>query len=86
MKNREVNSIKEVDLSGMKMPVISVYEHPEDFPEKCVARIFELDQPTDVVVVKKTVKEINKDIRKHTNMVQLARTENDVASLVCMWV
>ena len=45
-----------------------------------------MDQPTNVVIVKKTVKEINKDIMKHTNMVQLARTENDVASLVCMWV
>lgn len=56
MKNREVNSIKEVDLSGMKMPIISVYEHPEDFPEKCVARIFEADQPTNVVIVKKNSK------------------------------
>ena len=44
----------------MKVPFIAVYKHPEDFPDKCVARIYELDKPTDTLMVKDTVEEIGR--------------------------
>ena len=44
MQEKRVESIKEVDFSGLKVPFIAVYQRPEDFPEKCVARIYELDR------------------------------------------
>ena len=59
---------------------------PEDYPEMCVARIFDMNRPTDTVIVRKTVKEINRDIKRHKDMIKVARTKDDVPSLVCMWV
>jgi hypothetical protein len=41
MKTKEVKSFSEVDTSGLKQPIICVYSHPADYPEKCVARIFD---------------------------------------------
>ena len=85
-----VRSIKEVDMSDIYIPVIAVYENPEDYPGMCVARIFDMNRPTDTVIVRKTVKEINRDInrdiKRHKGMIKVARTKNDVPSLVCMWV
>lgn len=81
-----VRSIKEVDMSDIYIPVIAVYENQEDYPGMCVARIFDMNRPTDTVIVRKTVKEINRDIKRHKGMIKVARTKNDVPSLVCMWV
>lgn len=41
-----------VDMSELIMPMIVVYKSPRDFPGKYVARLFRLDKPTNVVVVK----------------------------------
>ena len=68
------------------MPFIAVYQHPEDFPEKCVARIYELDKPTDTIMVKDTLKEIETDIRENTGMVFMPRGAEDVRSLVGVWM
>ena len=58
---KRVESVKEIDFSGLKVPFIAVYQHPEDFPEKCVARIYELDKPTDTLMIKDTLEEIETD-------------------------
>lgn len=42
-----MESIREVDFSGLKVPFVAVYGHPDDFPDKYVARIYELDRATD---------------------------------------
>ena len=81
-----VRSIKQVDMSDIYIPFIDVYENPEDYPGMCVARIFDMNRPTDTVIVRKTVKEINRDIKRHHDMIKVARTKDDVPSLVCMWV
>lgn len=86
MQERKVESIKEVDFSGLNMPFVAVYDHPEDYPDKCVARIYELDKPTDTIMVKETVEEIETDIKKHTTMLFLQRGADDVPSLVGVWM
>ena len=58
MKEKRVGSIKNVDLSGLRFPVIAVYESPADFKGKCVARVFDMDKPTDTIIVKDTAEEI----------------------------
>lgn len=68
------------------MPIIAVYQHPEDFPEKCVARIYELDKPTDTLMIKDTLEEIETDIRKNTGMTFIPRGAEDVLSLVGVWM
>lgn len=86
MQEKRVESIKEVDFSGLKVPFIAVYQRPEDFPEKCVARIYELDKPTDTILVKDTLKEIEIDIQESTGMVFMPRKAEDVRSLVGVWM
>lgn len=86
MQEKRVESIKEVDFSGLKVPFIAVYQRPEDFPEKCVARIYELDKPTDTIIVKDTLKEIEIDIQENTGMVFMPRKAEDVRSLVGVWM
>lgn len=81
-----VNSIKEVDFSDFKMPIIAVYQNPEDYPGKCVARIFDLDEPTSVVIVKDALGLIQNDIRINTGMYFVKRGEDDVKSLVGVWM
>lgn len=38
MQEKRVESIREVDFSGLKVPFVAVYGHPDDFPDKYVAR------------------------------------------------
>lgn len=87
MKEKRVDSICRVDLSGLFIPQIAVYQHPEDFPEECVARIYDNGQATDVVIVKKTVSEIQTDIKKHApDMIFIPRRPEDVLSLAGVWM
>lgn len=86
MKEKRVGSIKNVDLSGLRFPVIAVYESPADFKGKCVARVFDMDKPTDTIIVKDTAEEINEDIGRNTHMAYMERDPNDVPSLVGMWM
>lgn len=85
MKEKRVESITQVDMSDLIMPQIAVYKHPEDFLEECVARIFDMGDSTDTIMVKKTVTEIAKDIGRNTNMIFMPRGADDVPSLVGVW-
>lgn len=86
MQEKRVESISEVDFSGLKVQFVAVYAHPDDFPEKCVARIYELDKATDTIMIKATVDEIKDDIEKHTAMTFIPRGTADVPSLVGVWM
>ena len=63
-----------------------VYGHPDDFPDKYVARIYELDRATDTIMVKETLEEIEMDIKEHTAMTFIPRGTADVPSLVGVWM
>lgn len=86
MQEKKVASIREVDFSGLKVPFIAVYKSPEDFPGKCVARIYELDKPTDTLMIKETLTEIEEDIKKYTGMRFFPKWDGDVPSLVGVWM
>lgn len=86
MQEKRIESIKDVDFSGLHMPAIAVYDSPADFKGKFVARIFDLNKPTDIIMVKGTLEEIHEDIHKNTNMVYMIREPNDPISLVGVWI
>lgn len=86
MQDKRVESMQEVDFTGLKVPMIAVYKNPEDFPGQCVARIFDMHRPTDTIMVKGSIKEIERDIRKYTSMTFLKRGAEDVLSLVGVWL
>lgn len=81
-----VESIGQVDLSDLAVPVAAVHVNSIEYPEKVVARIFDIDKPTNVVIVKNSLEEIQKDIQENTTMVFIPRGTEDVESLVGVWM
>lgn len=81
-----INSITQVDMGKLTMPQIAVYRNPEGFPEECVARVFDTGKPTNVIMVKREIEEISKDIIENTKMVFVPRGAEDVLSLVGVWM
>lgn len=87
MKTKEVKSFSEVDTSGIKQPIVCVYSHPADFPEKCVARIFDGTTPTNIIITRGTVDELREDISKRfPDMLPFARCQGDYKSVVESWI
>ncbi len=85
-KNKIAGSVREIDFSGLHAPCIAVYRNPEDFPGKSVARVYDMDRPTDVVIVRENPIEIAADIRKYTSMKFIPRTKEDVSALIGVWI
>lgn len=86
MSEKRVESIKEVDFSGLKVPFVAVYRSPEDFPGMYVARVYDLDKPTNTVMVKTELEDIVEDIQGNTRMVFVPRGKEDVPALVGVWM
>lgn len=80
-----VESINEVDMSGLSMPIIAVYKNPEDYPDKCVARIFDMDAPTNVIILTDNVNQIQQELRKF-GMHFLDREPGDIPALVGTYI
>ena len=49
-----VEAIDQIDMSDLELPSFAIYKNPKDYPGKTVARLFEKDRPTDVVIIGKT--------------------------------
>lgn len=86
LKNQIVDSLKCVDISDMKLPMIVVYKNALDFPNKYIARIFECEQPTDVIIIRESLQECRDDITAAGFLVCMERNEEDVPSIVETWV
>lgn len=85
MKDIIVQNINQIDLSGIRMPVFAVYDHPEDYPDHCIARLFDTDRPTNIIIKRSTVKEMQRYFRKTTLMFS-PRDPKDARSLVGTWM
>ena len=71
----------------------TVYEKPLDHPSGFIARLFELDVPTDKVLTSPTLEELRKQIIKEGTalcsgdaLVRIERSEHDHSSVVEVWV
>lgn len=63
--DRKLVSFRQADFSNMSLPMITIYDHPLDYPNAYVARVWEAKMlaPTNVVVCKKNLEELRKDIQ-----------------------
>lgn len=87
MKTKEVKSFAEVDTSDLRQPIICVFRSPKDYPDKCVARIFDGTKPTNIVITRDTVDEIREDIvRRFPDKLPFARSKGDHKSIVESWI
>lgn len=87
MKTTEVKSFTEIDTSELKQPIIYVFNKPDDYPDKYVARLFEGTAPTNIIITRNTVEEIREDItRRFPAMLPFARSKEDHKSVVESWI
>lgn len=86
MQDKKAESMKEVDLGGLKFPVIVIYKHPQDYPDKYVARVFDIMRPTNTVVIRDTLRELQTDISRNTAKAFIARDEKDEPCVVGSWI
>lgn len=81
-----VKSIKDVDLTSLKFPQVAIYQHPDDWPENCIARVFDNGKPTNTIIVDCCVWNLQYDIEKNTNMIWLPRVAEDDTAIVGVYI
>lgn len=79
-----MNDFSTVDFRQFKLPLITIYDKPRDFPNCFVARIFDLQTPTQHHIVNKSLAGIRKKIPK--GMVRFDRHKDDDACIVEVWI
>ena len=79
-----VKSWDEVDFSDLKMPMITIFKHPLDYPDKYVARVFDLNQPTNVLMLADTYNTLVSRIPN--SMLRFIRDENDHPTIIETWI
>lgn len=67
-----------------RMPLVCIYEHPADYPQQYVARLWDIQQPTNIVVLADTLDEIRQAVPE--GMVCIRRRERDDPCIVEVWI
>lgn len=86
IKDKIAVDLEQIDMGGLKLPSFAVYKNPTDYPNKSVARLFEGEKPTNVVIVKKNVRELHNLFRYRTRMTFLPKMPGDPENLVGVWM
>lgn len=66
------------------VPMFVVYEHPEDFPDKFVVRLFDMYKPSPYYTLSDTLEQARATLPK--GLMWINRSIYDVRSLVETWV
>lgn len=70
-----VESLEDVDYAGMKMPMFVLYRYPSDFPDNIVVRVWDLNVPTNIAWLAKTIAEARAAVPAH--FTRFARDDSD---------
>lgn len=66
------------------VPIIAVYNSPSDYPGKYVARVWDINKPTKVIVIRDSLEEIRKTIPSY--MKRLGACNMDDPVIVETWL
>ncbi|WP_421383130.1 hypothetical protein ACOJQI_02245 [Bacillus salacetis] len=75
-KDQLINSFKEIDLGEYTMPIICIYNSPSDHQGMFVARLFDVNQPTPVILMRPSLDSIRKEIPERFSLVPKAAGED----------
>ena len=81
-----IKSIRDVDLSIFQFPQVAIFDKPEDYPDKAVARVFDNGKPTNIIMLADNPNDLRWDIRKYTGLAWCPRGKEDVKSLVGVYL
>jgi len=80
--------VKSFDMSNLmkitRLPLICVYNSPSAYPGKYVARLWDVDKPTNMVAVAESLEEIRE--AKPPEMMIMDRMPNDDPVIVETWI
>lgn len=76
-----LDSLEEVDMSDLNLPLIAVFEHPRDYPEKIVARIFDGERPSNTILLKDKITDMMAELAT-TSMVWMPPHKDDPSNLI----
>lgn len=79
-----LNDLNSVDLSDLRMAMIVIYYNAADYPGKYLARIWDSDKPTNVVIVNDNIDYLRNLIPK--NMTNIGREKEDDSCIVEVWL
>jgi hypothetical protein len=85
LDSKIVNSFKDINVYGIcKLPLITVYNSPNDFPGKYVARLWDVNKATEYAMVKDTLQEIRANIPPI--MAKLLHSPGDDPVIIETWL
>ena len=67
-----------------RIPLICVYDHPTDYPDKFIARLWDCNIPTRIMVTADTLEELREKIPN--TMVRMDRHPQDDPCVVEVWI
>ena len=71
-------------LKRTRLPLICVYKNPADYPGKYVARLWDVDKPTTLVVLANSLEQIR--AVRPPEMIIMQRQINDDPVIVETWI
>lgn len=83
-----VDSLTQVDFSGIHIPMAVIYDNPQEHPGQYVCRIWEGVgcHPTDTMMKKASLEEIQKDIQAAGFTMRFPRAEGDDPVILETWM
>lgn len=87
-KDKLVESMTILDFSDMKLPMVVVYDHPADYPDAYVARVWEMkgNLPTNTFIKMDTLEEIREDVQSAGFIHCIQRAAEDDPVIVEAWM
>jgi len=83
--DREVEQFDyEKSAKQARIPLIFVYDHPTDYPDKFIARLWDCSAPTNIIATADTLEELREKIP--STMVKLNRDSQDDPCIVEVWI
>lgn len=86
--NKMVESMTQVDLSEIKMPMAVIYDSPKDFPGMYLCRIWEGAgcHPTNTAMQKNSLEEMREDLQAAGFSIRFHRADGDDPVILETWI
>lgn len=68
-KDQLISSFNEIDMKEYTMPIICIYNSPSDYKGMFVARLFDVNKPTPIILMRITLDAIRNEIPESFSLV-----------------
>lgn len=83
-KDIQANSVKDIDFTDIRIPMFAIYDHPIEYPNSYVARLWDNITATNVVLLSDDLEELRK--KMPYSMIPIKRSMKDDKCLIETWV